>query len=159
MRTSLGTLVRMSESKDSGIRLKAIKTMQSQVRNGRPKRYLSLAGRLVKDRHETCRWQAAILIGQFIPFAPDDVWEIVRGCSSASNEDLRAALSTVVLEHLLGFDFDRTFARVREELRQGNRGILDIASTCWDFTGSKVKWSRFKKLLQQFADAPPRPTK
>jgi hypothetical protein len=126
--------------------------MQMQVRRGRPKRYLSLAGRLINDRTKQCRWAAAILIQDFIPFFPDDVWEIVRTSSNTANPDLRDALATVILEHLLEWDFDRVIARIREELVQRNRSIGQVAAQCWNFTGSKVKWARLEKLLKQFAE-------
>jgi hypothetical protein len=53
------------------------------------------------DPDNDIRWQAAVVIGEFIDSEPDRVWEIIVAHSDSADADLRTAVATVLLEHLL----------------------------------------------------------
>jgi hypothetical protein len=72
--------------------------MREQLLSRRPITYLRLARNLLMDPDDTCRWQSAIVIGEYIQTEPVLVWSIVRELADVDDEDLRTALATVLLE-------------------------------------------------------------
>src|SRR5262245_38109410 len=58
------------------------------------------------------RWQAIIKIGEFIEDEPEAVWAFIVRWGPSSDSDLRAAIATCLLEHLLEYHFDAFIARV-----------------------------------------------
>jgi hypothetical protein len=137
-------------SDKSRTRTNALRAMRRQLVEGRPKSYFRLAKRLVHDRSNVCRWQALILIAEFIPYAPEDVWYVVVATSKNSDDDMRDGLAAVVLEHLLEFDFDTYFAKVRELILEGDKALLDILGRCYRFVPQR-KWRHVERLLYRFA--------
>jgi hypothetical protein len=123
--------------------------MRRQLFEGRPKAYFQLAKRLVHDRSNTCRWQALIVVAEYIPFASDDVWKVVVTASRNSDDDMRDALAAVVLEHLLEFDFDNYFAKVRKRIVGGDEAFFDILGRCFRFV-PEGKWRQVERLLKSF---------
>jgi hypothetical protein len=56
---------------------------------------------------ETTRWQAAIAAEELIyEGRPQDAWFVVKKYGSSENEDVRTAIATCVLEHLLEYHFE-----------------------------------------------------
>jgi hypothetical protein len=64
------------------------------------------------------RWQAIIEVGRYIWTGPDEALEAVWGFTSRwgvhSNEDLRTAVATCLLEHLMEYHFAAFFPRIAE---------------------------------------------
>ena len=60
------------------------------------------------------RWQAIIAVGEHVEGEPEAVWEFVQAWGSNSQEDLRAAIATCLLEHLLEHHFAAIFPRVQQ---------------------------------------------
>jgi hypothetical protein len=58
------------------------------------------------------RWQAIIEISHFVPQEPNAIWPFVLKWGSHEDADLRAAIATCLLEHLLEHHFDLIFPRV-----------------------------------------------
>lgn len=78
--------------------------MQWQIAvRGLRRTYFDLARSLIDDCHNTCRWQAMIVIGEYIETDPARVWPIVEHYGQSDDEDMRAAVATVLLEHALGY--------------------------------------------------------
>lgn len=91
-----------------------------------------LPGHPAPDGEQDPRWQAIIQIGQFIETNPEEVWEFTRRWGKHAQADLRAAIATCLLEHLLERRFDLIFPRIRNEANSSVR----FASTlllCWSF--------------------------
>ncbi|NUQ35680.1 MAG: hypothetical protein HUU29_12160 [Planctomycetaceae bacterium] len=130
-------------------RIRALRVMRRQLAEGRPRAYLRLAKRLVQDRSNTCRWQALAVVGEYIPYAAEDVWKVVVAASRNSDDDMRDALAVLLLEHLLEFDFDKYFPRVRELIVDGDSTLLDILGRCYRFV-PKRKWRHVERLLKSF---------
>ena len=76
------------------------------------------------------RWQAIIGIGDLIDSYPEDVWAFVARWGEHSQEDLRDAIATCLLEHLLEHHFALVFPRVRD-LAMENRLFADTLLRCW----------------------------
>jgi hypothetical protein len=82
------------------------------------------------------RWQAIIAVGEFIEDDPEPIWRFVRRWGSTEDEDLRMAIATCLLEHLLEHHFDRFISRV-EEAAHGNPLFARTVQSCWNFGQSE----------------------
>jgi hypothetical protein len=78
------------------------------------------------------RWQAIISVADYIEQYPDEIWRFTRKWGSHANADLRAAVATCLLEHLLEYHFDRIFPLVLLACRQSKR-FADTFSRCGEF--------------------------
>jgi hypothetical protein len=58
------------------------------------------------------RWQAIIAVGEYIESDPEAVWSFIRRWGGHPQEDLRAAVATCLLEHLLEYHFAAYFPQV-----------------------------------------------
>src|SRR5262245_66588075 len=59
------------------------------------------------------RWQAIIRVGDFVETQPEAVWQFAHRWGKHPQADLRAAVATCLLEHLLEHHFDVMFPRMR----------------------------------------------
>jgi hypothetical protein len=96
------------------------------------------------------RWQAIISIADFIPAEPEAVWEFILRWGSHEDADLRTAVATVLLEHLLEHHFADFFSRV-ETAVAGSALFGDTFSRCSKFGQSKQEgnFERFDRLQQK----------
>ena len=78
------------------------------------------------------RWQAIIDVGEYIESGPELIWEFVAQWGTHPQDDLRMAIATCLLEHLLEYHFDLIFPRVRA-LAGANALFADTFSHCWKF--------------------------
>jgi hypothetical protein len=94
------------------------------------------------------RWQAIIAVGEFVETEPDAVWPFVARWGSHEDDDLRAAVATCLLEHLLEYHFDRLFPRVAS-LARANKLFADTVARCWEFGEAREQRNRtrLKELL------------
>ena len=91
------------------------------------------------------RWQAVIAVGEFVESDPDAVWLFALRWGSYEDEDLRMAIATCVLEHLLEHHFDKFIARV-EEAALANPHFARTASSCWKYGQSNNSVDRSKRF-------------
>jgi hypothetical protein len=125
-------LARLATSSDPDERLLTLALVRRQIGAGEPPEpYLSIARKLVTDPDNDCRWQALIVVGEAIATNPDSVWEVIAEYGSSPDEDMRTAIATVLLEHLLEAHFDRYFPRVRARTLSGDRLFAEMVSMCW----------------------------
>jgi hypothetical protein len=83
------------------------------------------------------RWQAIIRVGEFIEDEPDAVWAFVERWGKHAQADLRMAVATCLLEHLLGAHFELLLPRVREAAKSSVR-FAQMLETCWRFGEAEV---------------------
>src|ERR1700676_4485980 len=76
-----------------------------------------LPGCAAPDGEEDPRWQAMGVIADFIQSEPDAIWPFIVRWGSNDDEDLRTAVATVLLEHLLEHHFNRFFPLVEEAVQ------------------------------------------
>ena len=134
-------------------RLLALRTMRRQIDEGRSKlAFLRLASRLIHDKSNACRWQALIVVGEFVREYPDRVWSIFKRAAPFSDDDLRDGLAAVILEHLLEHHFESTLSQLRACIREGDDTVADILSRCWPFGAAKRKWQRVEAILAKWHD-------
>ena len=60
-----------------------------------------LPGRAAPEGAEDPRWQAIIAVGRFLESEPDAVWQFIQRWGVHADDDLRMAIATCLLEHLL----------------------------------------------------------
>ena len=94
------------------------------------------------------RWQAIIAVGEFVQTQPEAVWSFVERWGSSADKDLRAAIATCVLEHLLEYHFDDFISRV-EKAALANPLFGDMVSYCSKFGQAEEQGraARFDRLL------------
>jgi hypothetical protein len=89
------------------------------------------------------RWQAIIDVAEHIHQHPDEVWRFTRKWGAHANADLRMAVATCLLEHLLEHHFDRLFPLVSEACRQSRR-FADTFGMCWELGQSCRRRNRIR---------------
>jgi len=95
-----------------------------------------LPGAPVKDNEQDPRWQAIIKIGKYVRSQPEKIWQFTAKWGKHRNEDLRMAVATCLLEHLLQFHFDLIFPKVRYLVFR-NRFFADTFTLCGKFGQTK----------------------
>jgi hypothetical protein len=91
-----------------------------------------LPGHAAPDGELNPRWQAVIAVAEFIESNPEPVWSFILRWGCSEDEDLRMAIATCALEHLLEHHFDVFISRV-EEAALGNPLFARTVSACWKF--------------------------
>ena len=101
------------------------------------------------EENDHDRWQAIIAVGEYVDSTPEPIWDFVRRWGSHPLEDLRAAIATVLLEHLLEHHFELLFPRVEEAVR-ADPLFADMFCRCWKFGQSEIPTNaqRFDDLQQ-----------
>jgi hypothetical protein len=95
-----------------------------------------LPGQAAPEESRDPRWQAIIAIGDFIQEEPGAIWSFILRWGSSADEDLRYAVATCLLEHLLEHHFRRFFLQVEEAVRS-DALLADTFSKCWKFGQAK----------------------
>jgi hypothetical protein len=142
-------LAARAASADASSRLGVLRFLREQMTSGeRPPYYFDLARSLIGDPDNDCRWQAMIVIGEFIADNPEGVWDVICEFGVSEDDDMRAAVSTILLEHLLEHDFARYFPSVKERVESGARLLADTLRNCWIFGVEPVP--EVEHLLSRF---------
>jgi hypothetical protein len=89
-----------------------------------------LPGRAAPEGRTDPRWQAIIAVGEFVEQDPEAVWDFARRWGSYPDPDLRSAVATCLLEHLLEHHFDRIFPEVERAVREDPR-FVETVQLCW----------------------------
>jgi hypothetical protein len=131
-------------------RLLALVRIRRQMeRRGLRSSYFTLAEHLtVDDPDSTCRWQATIVIGEFIGTQPDRVWGKARVLGQSVKADIRMAASKVLLEHLLEHYPVRMGFLFEKELKTGNRRLASAISSCGNFGDTNGAKRRIQKVIE-----------
>jgi hypothetical protein len=109
----LKEIMELARSRDRNDRLAALKQIE-ELEPLEP-RLFDTAKELVGDRADnTVRWQACIVVGHYIETMPERVWGVIAEYGDSADEDMRAAISTCLLEHLLDQHFDEYFPKCRK---------------------------------------------
>jgi putative addiction module component (TIGR02574 family) len=99
------------------------------------------------------RWQAIIAISKYIETDPEAVWDFIQKWGGHAQEDLRTAIATCVLEHLLEYHFGAFFSRV-EERSERDAWFADTFLMCSKFGQAEelANAVRFNGLRQRLMD-------
>ena len=91
-----------------------------------------LPGVPAPDDEPDPRWQAIIAVGEYIETNPREVWRFIRKWGKHPSSDLRMAIATCLLEHLLEYHFDKYFPLVRQACIYSKR-FADTFQSCSPF--------------------------
>ena len=96
------------------------------------------------------RWQAIIRVGEFVETQPEAVWQFAQRWGKHAQADLRTAVATCLLEHLLEHHFELLFPRVRRAALESVR-FAETFRSCWWFGQAKAprNTARVKRLESQ----------
>jgi hypothetical protein len=95
-----------------------------------------LPGEPTPDRQLDPRWQAISRVSDSIESDLNPIWVFVARWGCHHQEDLRDAIATVLLEHLLECHFDLIFPHVCE-LAATDVFFADTFCRCWKFGQSE----------------------
>jgi hypothetical protein len=106
-----------------------------------------LPGVPAPEGEEDPRWQAIILVEEFIESNPEEIWTFTSKWGQHEDEDLRMAIATCLLEHLLEHHFAQIFPKV-ESLAHRSARFAKTFSYCAKFGQSEenVNSLRFDRL-------------
>ncbi len=76
-----------------------------------------LPGRAAPEGQRDWRWQCIVDLGEYVESNPEELWAFVEKWGGHRDQDLRAAIATCLLEHLLEYHFDAIFPRVERRVR------------------------------------------
>src|SRR5262245_47651752 len=82
------------------------------------------------------RWQAIIGLEIYIESDAGEVWQFILRWGRTEDEDLRNAIATCLLEHLLEERFDEYFPEVEAAVRASPL-FADTFARCWKFGQAK----------------------
>ena len=91
-----------------------------------------LPGEYAAAGEKDYRWKATIAVGDFVESERDAVWAFVERWGVHADDDLRMAIATCVLEHLLEYHFDLSFPRL-ERLARSNPWFAEMVGWCSPF--------------------------
>jgi hypothetical protein len=83
------------------------------------------------------QWQVLIVIAEFVEAHPLEVWGVIDRWGNSTIEDLRDAIATLLLEHLLEFHFEQYIDRV-ESRALADRMFADTVRRCHKFGRSEL---------------------
>jgi hypothetical protein len=111
-----------------------------------------LPGEPAPEGKPDARWQAIIRVGEFIKTQPEAVWQFAHRWGKHAQADVRRAVATCLLEHLLERHFDLIFPRVRRAALASVR-FADTFRSCWSFGQSEESTSaaRMESLRRQLS--------
>ena len=94
------------------------------------------------------RWQAIISVGEFVETEPEAVWSFIARWGASRDSDLRMAVATCLLEHLLESHFDDFIDRV-EDASAHSQDFGETVASCWTFgqLNEPVRAERVARLL------------
>jgi hypothetical protein len=105
------------------------------------------------SKSEKRRWQAAIELGEYCEKEPEKVWTVVLKYGSSKNADVRTAVATCVLEHLLEYHFEIYFSKSVAVIKSGNRIFGETLAMCRKFgeLEKKSNSAKFDRFVKQFS--------
>jgi hypothetical protein len=112
-----------------------------------------LPGEQAPDSERDPPWQAIIAVGEFIETDPEALWDFTLRWGSYPDADLRTAIATCLLEHLLEHHFARLIARV-ETAAMTSPEFAQTVLGCWKVGQAELtdRAARFDRLLAKLRD-------
>lgn len=95
-----------------------------------------LPGKAAPEGARDKRWQAVLDLTVYIQSDPGALWPFVLKWGSHKDEDLRGAVATMLLEHLLEHHFDLIFPKVKTAARS-NSNFAATFKICHKFGQSE----------------------
>lgn len=75
------------------------------------------------------RWQAILAVGEFIECSPVEIWQFINCARVDADEDLEAALITILLEHLI--EPHEAYKRQAQKVAESDEQMKAMLAGCW----------------------------
>ena len=95
-----------------------------------------LPGEVAPEAERDPRWQAIMLIEDFVETEPEAILSFVLKWGRHEQEDLRTAIAVLLVEHLLEFHFQLIFPHI-EKAALGNCLFADTFLRAWKLGEAK----------------------
>ena len=131
-------------------KLSALREMRENLSDGEPSWFFDIAKEHISSKNNDIRWQSIIVIGEYIPTGQrnEEIWNLIlQYCGY--DDDMQVALATVLLEHLLEYDFERTFDKIRSALQNGVAPVIDLLNRCSAFGQAEGNWYRIQQIIDE----------
>lgn len=94
-------------------------------------------------------WKGAELLGEHAEHNPDAIWSLVVKHGSATSPEVREAIATCVLEHILEHHFEPYFSDIESRVNAGDNSLLQTLALCWKLGQAEVPENscRWDKLI------------
>jgi hypothetical protein len=107
------------------------------------------------------RWKAAAELSEFVQSAPSLLWPRVLKYGLSEDDDLRQAVATCIVEHVLEYHFGRYFPRLEHEVLMGNQNLGQTFLLCSKFGQSTEaensrKWENLASKVRRGGCLKPR---
>src|SRR5215217_261028 len=102
---------------------------------------IRLPGEAAPEGETHVRWQAIIHVSGYIETDPEPIWRFVNVWGRSEDPDVRDAIATLLLEHLLEHHFDAIFPRVEQAVSE-SREFADCFSRTWAFGQTEIAANR-----------------
>jgi hypothetical protein len=96
---SFQTLKKLARSDDPNERLLSLLIIR-HWRTQSHRQHFDLARSMVGDTDNHCRWQALIVVGEYLDSRTEDVWDVIDENAASADEDMQTAIFCLLLEHL-----------------------------------------------------------
>ncbi len=95
-------------------------------------------------------WQAVVSVAQFVPSYPEETWDFASRWGRHRAEDIRSAIASCLLEHLLELHFQLIFPRIERAVRE-DKLFADTFLRCWKLGQSRRadNEARFDSLARE----------
>jgi hypothetical protein len=109
-----------------------------------------LPGQAAPESEVDPRWQAIIEIESYVQDEPEAVWEFALKWGRYEDEDLQAAIATLLVEDLMQHHFDLIFPRIVTEAKS-NASFARVTKMCWKMAEAKEpsRAKRFDDLIAE----------
>ena len=92
----------------------------------------------LQSRSEKERWAAAEAATEYVYAEPDKIWPLAIRFGWSDELDLRQAIASCVLEHVLEHHFETFFPRLEAEIRSGNANLRHTLKLSWKLGRSEI---------------------
>jgi hypothetical protein len=140
-------------SADDDKKLLALLTIRKKLENNasRDFSYFTLSKEFLSSTDNDCKWQSFIIIGVFMETRPDDCWQIIINHGDSNDQDTRAAVATILLEHYFETNpqlFDERFRELKRLIRDGHNNLLRTLKMYKSNWGGDNNLSKVNQFLE-----------
>lgn len=140
-------------SSENDIRLSTLYNLREEIaKNGLTDEIFELALNQISDSDNECRWQAIIIIGEFLKSKQAEIWKVIMTYGSSTDDDMRMAIACILLEHYFEENIDLFENKISEmtfEISNGNKNLKKTLSYCNFSFDDKKHIEQIDKLLEK----------
>jgi len=110
---------------------------------------VELLEKLAHDGCDTIRSRALFQLGALVQQWHEKVWPVAERLAHDADSTLAELVPSFILEHLLQYQFDTYFPRVREAIEAGDRRMAEMLDGCYLFGQAEPHENEMAALLRK----------